>query len=195
MMELRVTDDLGAEFIPMVAWNGTNYGMVFLHGAVDGGLPGGIYFAGVGANGQEIGMEALIPNADGGQARLAASPTGYAMTWRASDTMGVLTHLDTSGKRTAVADVTLPRGASDVIWSGTRYAAAWALNSPTTGGEVFLQTFPPADGPASAAVMVSSGGVADVNNISIAWNGSGYGVAWADSRATPTEIHFAAVCP
>jgi hypothetical protein len=109
----------------------------------------------------------------------------------------VLTRLDTSGKRTAAADLTLPNAPSDVIWSGTRYAAAWSLlPSPTaSGGEVFLQTYPAADGPASSAVMVSSGAVAEVNAISIAPNGSGFGVAWADSRTMPTEIHFAAVCP
>jgi len=193
--ELRVTDDPGSEFIPMAGWNETNYGMVFLHGAVEGGAIGGIYFAAVDANGAEIGNEALIPNANGGQARLAASPTGYAMTWRTTTT-GVFTRLDTSGRRTAAVDVMLPNAPSDVIWSGTRYAAAWSLPTDSgAGGEVFLQTYPAADGSPGSAVMVSSGAVAEVNAISIASNTSGFGVAWADSRATPAEIHFAAVCP
>lgn len=197
--ETRVTDTVAPEFIPALAWNGTDYGIAYHRGGGSSATEAGLYLARVDASGMEIGTEARVPNTMmGGAVRLAASPTGYAFTWGTGDMAGMnagrLARLDASGAPTGAADTELPRPPSDVAFAAGRYAAAWSMSGAVMGGEVVVATYPEADGVPSAPFMITTGGVAAVNAIALAWNGSGWAVAWADSRAMPAEIHFAVVC-
>jgi len=200
--ETRVTDDPGNEFVVTLDWNGTSYAMVFHHGQASSSgtasAPSGGYFAAVDSSGTEIGMERLVTGTDtgsGGGLRMASSPTGNLVTW-GNGVNGSLAWLDVSGAGAPSASVMVPRGPSDVLWAGSEYAVAWSMSGAMVGGEVFLATVPASEGEGSAPIPVSSGGVADVNAVQIASNGiGGYGVAWADTRAMPAEIHFAVVCP
>lgn len=52
-----------------------------------------------------------------------------------------------------------------------------------------------ATAPTAAVPVSASNAVAAVNSIALAWNGSGYGVAWSDTVTGTAETHFAVVCP
>jgi hypothetical protein len=179
--------DPATSFIPSIAWSGNRYGVTFTDGRL--GVPNP--FVGLlDANGAKIGTEASVGLNGGGATRIASSGTGFAVTY--SDSMGPkLIRLDLDGKRVG-ADVPIGAAPAQIVWTGTRYAFAYSMAAKA----VFLATIDNTAPAASSPIMVSdAAAAAAANGVAIVWNGSGYAVAWADARATPTETHFAIVCP
>jgi hypothetical protein len=77
-----------------------------------------------------------------------------------------------------------------LVWTGSEYGVAW--QDDRSGGTRLYFTRVSADTTSKLVedVAVDDGG-GDAERPSLAWTGSGYGVAWQDSRHGDTEIYFA----
>jgi hypothetical protein len=104
-------------------------------------------------------------------ARVAADGTVLVPMTRASTSSG-------SAYRPAIA------------WSGSQYAIAWD-DTRGTNYEVFLALIDASGTKIGGDITVTTDDSFDSYRPSIAWNGSGYGIAWADERDGQYEMYFA----
>lgn len=186
--EVQVTNNGTDAFNPSIAWTGSRYGISFQDSRAGASE---VFLALVDANGAKIGQETRLSTSNGaGTSYIAASSTGFAVTY-AGLQGPTLVRLDTDGSR-ARAETPIRNTPAPIVWNGAQYGFA---SSGTAGGKVYLSTIDESAAAASTPVPVSDADHSGGGAVALAWNGSGYGVAWVNAFDGMAALRFAVVCP
>ena len=186
--ELQVTNNGSQAINPSIASTGSRYGISFQD---DRAGQGEVFLALVDPNGAKIGQDIRLSMSNGaGTSYIAASRNGFAVTYAGLEGP-TLVRLDPSGSRTT-NDVRILNTPAPIVWNGARYGFA---SSGTAGGKGYLSTIDERALTATTPVPVSTADGSGGGAVALAWNGSGFGVAWVDSFNGMAALRFAAVCP
>jgi hypothetical protein len=196
---VRLTSSAGASRVPEIAWNGSEYGVVWEDERNGGDQE--IYFTRVSAAGTKIGPDVRLTTFPGQSLdpEIAWSGAHYGIAWHddgwVNMEIGFMTIDATGAIVTApvrlTEDSSVSEGA-DIVWTGSAYGIAWR-DSRTGNGDIYLAVVRP-DG----TKVSGDDQVTDTVGISIqpaiAWSGTAFGIAWkeeedpADSMSTPWNL-------
>ena len=171
-----------------LVWARDQYAIVWRE---DRGLGHQLFFNRVDATGARLGPDVLVTagreyNAVG----VVATAEGYVVSWSSIDTSALyVTLLDLSG--TAIRDVTVAQLAffGDIVATGTGYAIAWT----DAGGRLHFGELDAAGALVAAPVLVDARVDSFTQYPSLAWDGSGFGVAWKHQdgvQGPATGVYF-----
>jgi len=197
--ETRETDAAGDSFDPSIAWSGSEFGLAW-YDTRDGSEE--IYFARIDGASAKIGADVRVTNASGVSAHpsLVWSGSEYGLAWddqRDGNAEIYFVRMSAggaaSGAEVRVTDATGVSSRPSLQWTGSRYCMAWGDERETTG-RIYFVCLDPSGVPvgAEAPVTGATGSAADP---SLAWTGTGFGVAWADYRSINNDIYFALLGP
>ncbi len=190
--EIRITDtgDPGHESKdPTLAWSGTEYGLAWSDRR-DGNLE--IYFRRIDSAGQLVGGETRVTNAanDSDYPSLAWSGTEWGVVWKdlRNGTFDLyFARIDAAGTKIG-ADVPVTTGSTSdalpaLIRAGSDYGLAW-VGGPGGDNRIRFVRLDSAGARIGTETAVSDSTVSSRSSgVSLAWTGSGYGIAW-DSQGT-----------
>ena len=189
--DVRVTYDDGVSHAPAVAWNGTEYALVW-HGYADTNSDDEIKFVRLDASGNKIGNEVLVTRywAWSKYPAIVWNGSGYGVAW--SDTRGLaLAQLDPFGR--SIGEPVFVRSSSQstqpgLVWTGSEYGVAW-----TSENKILFARFDAWGGRIDDEVFVEEDPAAS-SWPQLAWNNSEYGVTWMDLRNdSQWDIYFARI--
>ena len=170
---------------PAVAFNGVNYLVVW-----DGGLDGqSIYGARMSPAGVPLDPNGIVVSA-GHYPAVASVGSDFLVVWNVGyETHGVRVNGAgaLSGTETKLGSSTAPDSRPAIAANGSSYLVAWedTRNAGTTGNDIY-------GAPESASGALTAGNIAitqasaDQEDPSVASNGSGFLVVWADYRNSGT---------
>jgi len=193
--ELRLTNASGFSEGPVLAWNGTGFGVAWSD-ARDGNTE--VYFARLDAAGVPIGSAVRVTDDAANQEGVAIAWTGteYGLTWydlRDGNYELYFARMDGAGAKIG-GDVRVTNDAGrswgqTMASNGSGYAVTWWENRDGND-EIYFALLDAAGAKTTADVRVTSDS-ASSNSPDVVWTGSGYGIAWSDSRDGNSEIYFA----
>ncbi len=197
--DVRITTSPGASDRPVVAWSGTEYGVAWSDDRETGNRE--IYFARIGPGGVKIGGDVRVASAVGSSSHpsLAWAGSGWGVAWRDErDGNGEIYfgRIGADGVRIG-GDVRLSDtpGLStqpSLVWAEGEYAVAW--RDEASGAPVIRLTRIDAGGseiPGAGTRLSDAPGMDAGRGPSLAWTGSGFGLAWDDTRFGNPEIVLA----
>jgi hypothetical protein len=169
--------------VPAVAWNGTNYAVVW-----DGN--GHVYTTRVSAAGAVLNASGVLVSDTAGSPVLAANGTDFFAAW----VDGRDHNLDVYGSRITGAGVVSdpsgiritsglnPRGSSAIAWDGTNFLVVWQDRRSSSSYDIYAARIAP-DGtvldPDGIPVSTLSD---DEITPAVAWDGTNFLVVWEDGR-------------
>jgi imidazole glycerol phosphate synthase subunit HisF len=184
---------------PVLAWNGSGYGLLWVDGQ-QGGVR--INFAALDATGTKLGNDIAVvssPAGDLSAAVLAWNGTEYGVFWQAIDTGSpevFFTRLSSSGANLGgIVQVTQPPATGvafpKVTWSGSEYGLAWEdYRDFNAGSEIYFARLD-ANGTKIGGDDRITNAAGYSTSASVTWTGVEYGLTWQDDRNGPQEIYFA----
>jgi hypothetical protein len=96
------------------------------------------------------------------------------------------------GDDVAIVAGSWPCGEPSLVWADAVYGLAWSDSRGEFGTEIFFAQFAPGARPTGDVQITGEDGHGSVQP-SLVWNGSAFGLAWADDRSVPAEIYFAEI--
>jgi len=122
--------------------------------------------------------------------------SGYGVAWqdnRDGNNEIYFARIDAAGNKIG-ADVRVTNAAADssapfLVWTGSEYGVAWQ-DDRDGAYEIYFARLDPTGNKLGTDVRLTSHGALGMYP-SLAWTGSGYGVAWEDGRNWDVEIYFA----
>jgi hypothetical protein len=184
--ELRVTTTTTASYDPSVVWTGIDFGISWDEGGVD---VADVWLARVDDTGASRGPSAQRTSDNTRSARTALAWNGslYGVAWedtRAGNSDAYFGRIAASGallggEIPAVAGPPAAEGVA-LVAAGDRFTLAW--EDTRDGGYTIYASPIDENGAASTPVRVSAG-AGNARNVSLAWTGRGYGVAWDQGGA------------
>jgi fibronectin type 3 domain-containing protein len=194
---VRLTNAAGDSVAPAIAWNGSEFGVAWQDART---TVTDIYFARVDLQGNKIGSDIQITNDAGSSLgpSLVWTGTEFGLAWddtRLTSRDLYFVRLDTTGtKLEADRQITTDPASSSqasLVWTGSGYGLAW-VDTRDGNAEIYFARL------SSAGIKVGSDTrITDFAGTSefpsLAWTGSGYGVAWRDARTTAGDIYFARI--
>jgi hypothetical protein len=204
--EVRVskTDAVYSQY-PSIAWTGTGkeYGIAWANTGDPRDSQSDIMFARVNKNGAKTGGDMMISN-DGDhyatRPSLAWSGSEYGVAWednRDVNTEIYFAHLDASGNKIGgdvkISQKKVSAGSykPSLVWGGGHYGVAWEDYRDTLSNIYFAVLNPDGQKIYGEYKISKNSGTCYSTAPSLAWTGSGYGLAWNDHRDGRGEIHFA----
>jgi hypothetical protein len=193
--EVRVTQDAGVSVYPSVAWNGSEYGLVWRDDR-DGNEE--IYFARIDAAGAKVGSDRRITNATGasGWPNLVWNGSEYGLSWydeRDGNREIYFTRLQATGNKSRpdvrVTDDPATSSLPTLVWTGEEWGVAWhdARHGDT---EIYFARLDWQGDKLGSDLRVTNATGASENN-ALVWTGSIFGLVWHDYRDSGWEIYFA----
>ncbi len=188
--------DVGRQaFSPVAAWNGSEYGVVFVtftdYGDQD------LHFARMSASGAGIGTDVLVvDNAGYVQGPdLAWTGSAYALAW-ADDRPGhneVFVKLLSPGGAALTSDTQVSSSGdtawfASLVWAASELGVAWE-DYRTADSNIFFARVGTDGARIGTEVQVTTQTSAQVQP-SLVWTGTRYGLVWSDSRDGNREIYF-----
>ena len=194
--DMRISYDPGASHQPDLAWNGSEFAVVWED---DRNGDWDLYFARVDASGNKIGGDVRVMAGSFGslEPQLVWTGTEYGMTWRdirdgnwevyftRFDVNGVLL----GGDIRITNDTGYSSGLA-LVWTGSEYAVAWN-DARDTEWEIWFARISHLGAKIGDDVRVTDDDAYHSWYPSLTWTGSEYGVAWRDERDGNNEIYFA----
>jgi hypothetical protein len=193
--EIQLTQASGNSGGAVLAWTGTEYGLAWWDER-DGNRE--IYFRRLGALGAPIGPEHRITSAAGVSTTPSIVWTGreYGIAWHdardGNDEIYVArVHPSgyTAGDEIRVTNAAGASRYASIAWTGDEYAVAWQ-DDRDGNGEIYAARLDALGAKIGGDVRVTNA-AGSSEQPSLAWNGSGFGVAWHDDRDGNWEIYFA----
>jgi len=195
--EYRVTTASGESSFPSIAWNGVNYGIAWndmRYGNWE------IMFALVSPTGSVLTERRLTnePNYSL-YPKVAWNGSSFGVVWNDFRNANYELYYqkvaadgtpDPAGNKRLTTNSGLS-AFPDIKFNGTDYAVAWFDNTPGNS-EIYFRRFD-ASGNSTTPERRLTNASGSSEYPSLAWNGSGYGIAWHDQRSGPWEIWFAAL--
>ncbi len=194
-VDVRVTQSLESSSRTSLVWNEDGYGL-FWHDSRPGNYE--IYFARLDPDGEKIGSETRVTEAPRNSSYPSGVWTGseYGVAWhdyRDGNYEIYFARLDASGSKiSAERRITRDPAISDyasLIWTGSEYGVAWQEISDADW-EIYFARLDSTGKKIGSEVRVT-GISRNSTQVSLAWTGSEYGLAWHDSRVGDYEIYFA----
>ena len=198
--DIRVTNDPAASDYVYAGWNGKNFALAWSDKRDGAGQKGEIYVATLDAFGARVTPDTRITTTTGASTHpaLAWDGTGYGLVY-ADDTPGnpelYFQHLDATGKpQGASVRLTNATGNSvwpDLVWTGTEFAVAWEdSRAGAANTDIYFQRVDAQGKKVGPEVKVTTDGSRQ-NSPILKWDGTGFGLAWTDSRNTDRQVYFA----
>lgn len=196
--DVRVTNGADAGG-PAIVWTGTEYGLAW--GDRRDGAGAEIYFARLDDTGAKIGGDVRVTTTSSGSSGLPSlvwNGTEYALGWedsRSGTQELYFVRLDATGAKIGSDTAITTRLFSpwNMAWDGTGYGLAWSDNRDGNLEIYFTRL------DATGARVLPDVRITDDPEISratsLAWTGSGWGLAWTDLEYGNWEILFADPCP
>ena len=192
--DVRVTNASGHSFVTSMVWTGNEYGIVWIDDR-DGNNE--IYFARLSPSGNKIGVDLRITN-DSGSSRvpsLAWTGTEYGVSWD-DDRSGAMeiyfVRLDSLGNEiddeVRITNESGTSFLSRMVWTGSEFGIAW-VDDRDGNREIYFARLDTMGNKIGGDVRVTNDS-GDAWVPSIVWTGSGFGIAWSDSRAGGREVYF-----
>ncbi len=194
--------DVGAiemEWQPAVAWNGTDYLVVWMDERNHSSRLRDIFGRRVSADGSPIGSDFLISGpaavANDEDPAVAWNGSEYLVVW--SDQRTVSRDADIYGRRVSAAGVTQGSdflisgtGATaadqdpDLAWNGSEYLVVWSdQRTPSRGADIYGRRVSAAGSPQGSDRRICGSGASSNDwTPAVAWSGTDYLVVWSDSR-------------
>jgi hypothetical protein len=193
---VQITSESNHCWEPSLVWTGTEYGLAW-QDYRDGNWE--IYFCRLDTAGGKIGPDLRVTTSttSGYTASLVWAGTQFGVVWIESLPVtgsDVLFHRISAagemiGSKLAVTSDLSASSDPCLVWNGTEFAVAWHDNRSTTVDIYFARIS------AIGEIIGTDIQVTDDASWSLypslAWNGSGYGVAWQDGRDGPWTAYFA----
>jgi hypothetical protein len=190
----RITFDPGVSGETTLAWNGTEFGLVWKD---DKSGVDQLYFARIDADGNMIGSEIRITyqaNYSRG-ARIIWTGSEYGLSWR--DTRDgnneiYFTRLDASGSKIG-GDIRVTSNSAQsytpsLVWAGSKYGIAW-MDDRDGNWEMYFTRLDASGSKIGSDIRISYA-LENSWTGSLAWNGDGYGLAYQDERDGNMEFYF-----
>jgi len=188
--DVRISTEPGAA-VPSIVWTGLEYGIVWRTLRANASPLKDVYFARVGADGTLLQSERRLTESP---ASFAPSPTvvwtgsEYGVAWldqRSGDLQTYFARLDARGEPIGVHIQLTERTSGErpaLVWTGSSYALLWAKYDPVTFyGGTWLSRFD-----LQGRKLAPDQHITTTSTVSMAWNGTGYGVAACDSSVGGT---------
>jgi hypothetical protein len=187
---------------PSIAWSGKEYGIAWGDERHEPGMDGReLYFVRVDAEGNKIGDETrlTVGSRDSIGPDLVWNGAGWAIVWNENGSVDedYFIRLSPEGIPLDVAApfTTVDRpGFPHVVWTGREYGTVFRdyNTTPNLGDYVHLQRLDDT-GSSVGEVNTVSDLDTDAKDLSLAWTGTEYGVAWTDARLLQWDIYLARV--
>jgi hypothetical protein len=183
---------------PSVVWTGAGYGMAWQK--LLGGDNWEIYFARFDATGAKIGSDVRVTSAANSSLcpSLVWTGTEYGLAWhdgRDGNWEVYFARLDDQGVKIGgdvrVTNATNSSQNPSLVWTGSEYGLAWH-DGRDANWEVYFTRLDDQGVKIGGDVRLTNA-TNSSQNPSLAWAGTGYGVAWHDGRDANWEIYFARV--
>ncbi len=189
--EIRITDIPGPAMNPSLVWTGSEFGLVW--GEMRSEQADRLCFLRISAGGQIIGVAVPIAEADVFEIYPSLVWTGaeYGVVWGQDRDPYTLppelyfARISAEGERIG-EDVQVSDGAvlfpvrPSLVWTGSEYAMAWT-ESRDDSTEIIFARFSPTGERIGEEVRITNAPMPSTKP-SLAWTGSGYGLAWEDQR-------------
>ncbi len=185
--DVRVTDAANSSQNASLAWTGTEYGVAW-HDGRDGNWE--IYFARLDADGNKIGGDLRVTDAaESSQSpSLAWGGTDYCVAWydgRDDNWEIYSARISSAGAKVGsdvrVTDMVHSSQSPSLVRTASGYGTAW-YDGRDGNWEIYFAALDTGGAKAGNDVRVTTA-AGSSQNPSLAWNGTGYGVAWYDDRA------------
>ena len=148
---------------------------------------------------QSLPGSVIADAAEAALSSLSWTGTGYGVVWAspAAGSQGIaLARLNLSGNKLG-ADVPVSSGSvpsylPSIVWTGKEYGVAWqANNSYDPPGRIWFARFDASGSRIGSDVSLPADPTRFAFEPTLAWTGSGYGMAWVDYRTGRAAVHFA----
>lgn len=177
----------GAVF-PAISWSESEYGVVWQNLEFSSIQ---VFLSRVDASGAETGSFVQITSGAGNHqyGDITWSGSEYGVVWdRGNISFGRFEPDGTPISSTVPAFDTWGTTSPLTVWTGSQYGVAYGY--PVSGDDqVYFGRLSSAGSVLGSVVHVTSGG-GDKRNYDLAWNGSIFGLTWADNRSGQWEIYF-----
>ena len=90
-----------------------------------------------------------------------------------------------------ITDTTQYSGSPSLVWTGTEYGIAW-MEGPYNGWNIYFASFDSAGAKQGEDVPITDAS-GSAKGPSLAWSGTGYGLAWSEGSYQQHEIYFTRV--
>ncbi len=198
---IGLTSDAQYPSDPDITWTGSEFGVVWAGSSFFGPAP---QFARIQADGVKIGSDLWLSSRAS-----AFHPVGewsgseFGLFWNDSDYSGTNPRLmeeflsadGTPRLSSYVVDGASDVLAVDVVWTGSQYGLAWVQGPSMYAAKAlrFVRISPAGDLLGAPALYTAYTASAP----SIAWTGSGFGIAWSDIRddGVTSEVYFVGLTP
>ena len=193
--DLRLTTDVAPDDYVALGWSGTGFGVVWSRGDTAREL----WFRGLDPYGAPTTAAVRITSgADDVAASVAwndvAGEYGVVFTRDESAIRFVRVQPDGSvdGSETVIAPAVSTRSAPWIDWNGTSYAVAWHAWVPADFDlEIFVAFVDPGGAAGPPLRVTSTDG--DSRYVNVRWNGTSWGLVWADDRDGTERVWYARV--
>jgi hypothetical protein len=193
--DVRITTADGDSRDASLAWNGTEYGIIWADNR-DGSWK--IFFNRISAEGELIGSNVRITNTSGGSRDTSFVWTGteYGVAWedsRDGNEEIYFNRISASGGLIG-SDVRISNASggsrdASLIWTGTEYGIAWE-DFRDGNWEIYFSRIS-AEGDLIGSHLRVTNAYGESRNASLVWTGTGYGISWEDFRGENWNIYFA----
>ena len=198
--EVRVTVNAAMSVQPSLVWTGSEYGLTWCddrNGDMD------LYFTRLSATGKKTGGDVRVTllttnssypslvwtGSEYGVAWTEGGPAGSGIRFARLDSLGAMIGSDFW---LSVANPFVATQAS-AVWTGTEYGVAWHDDRAGLINEVYFARVSSLGVEIGSEVRISDFDSSGSRYPSLVWNGSEYGVAWADSRGSNEDIYFCTI--
>jgi len=194
--ETRLTFSPGDSTDPFVAWTGDGYGIAWRDSRDNNGA-GEIYFMRLDSSGSKIAgdMRVTVTTEDSLYPRLVWSGLEFGLSWSESFDNIFFTRLSPLGAKLSddiwVDQDTARSFLSSLVWTGSEYGIAWGdQRDAVVRYQLYLARLDPQGAAIGAQIRITNV-PGSSNNPSIVWTGSGYSMAWNDSRDSTYQVYLA----
>jgi hypothetical protein len=187
----------GTGGLPFIAWNGSEYGLVFQGVCGPGATSDGICYNRISSTGTLLGTEARLSSnaslAGGADIAWLAAAANYGVVWHDNRSGSFEVYFGRPGGTEVVitsADAILSQRPF-LAAAGSEFGIVW--HDQRDGNWEIYFTRVSSTGTKLIGDVRLTNNSAESHRASIAWNGSEYGIAWADNRDGNFEIYFTRV--
>ncbi len=194
----RVTNNSASSDFVYASWSGTQFGLVWQDKR--DGANGELYFASLNKDGVRLtAQDVRVTTTTGVDAHpaIAWNGTRYGLVY-ADNSVGnyelYFRLLEANGTPVG-GPIRLTNAANasdwpDLVWTGTHFGLAWEDERSGAGKEdVYFQKLDATGNKVGPEIQITTDAARQMAPI-LKWTGTGYGVAWTDTRFTQREIYF-----